>query len=284
MTEGNASSGERVAETGASGPRWIAQAVAIADDESTLVLEREMEKAYAAMAALEAERTSAPIVAEVAAASTELISSTPETSASVAAEPSPQIKAEEQAPSPEPVVAVSVPELSAPEVVAAPETPSIAAENVTTVSETSIAITNESAAYAAAASAGSGVSESSTSAESSSIAAPAEVEPGRESELAAAWQNWKQIRESIMGSSSATPAAQTATPKMESPAFSEIPAQGFNEIQPEAAAAKPEAETASEGIGEASEISSIVDTMLAELKPKLMEEISKKMGKSKKKK
>jgi hypothetical protein len=111
------------------------------------------------------------------------------------------------------------------------------------------------------------------------------VEPGRESELAAAWQNWKQIRESIMGSSSATPAAQTATPRMESPAPSEIPAQGFNEIQPEEpAAAKPEAETASEGIGEASEISSIVDTMLAELKPKLMEEISKKMGKSKKKK
>jgi two-component system chemotaxis response regulator CheY len=250
---------ERAAgETGASGPRWIAQSVAIADDESTLVLEREMEKAYAAMAALEAEKISAPVEASP--------SVTVEAIAEAAVTEPAQVEAQA------PVVSESVPEISSPESAAAIPA---AVENVSAVSETSVPVSTENAAYAAAA--GSGGSEpvesSVTVAEPpvESIAAPVEVDPGRESELAAAWQNWKQIRESIVGSSPAAPKAETAAPVVESPA------------QPEAATAvEPQDESSSESTGE--EISSIVDTMLAELKPKLMEEISKKMGKSKKKK
>ena len=37
-----------------SGPRWIAESVALLDDEATIVLEQEMEKAYAAFAAADA--------------------------------------------------------------------------------------------------------------------------------------------------------------------------------------------------------------------------------------
>ena len=37
-----------------SGPRWIAEAVPLRDDEATLILEQEMEKAYAAFAAADA--------------------------------------------------------------------------------------------------------------------------------------------------------------------------------------------------------------------------------------
>ena len=176
------------------------------------------------------------------------------------------------------------------------ETSPAATENVNAVSETSIPVVNENAAFAAAAAAGSGMSESvmygessptveGSSAEASVVAsaaaAPVEADPGRESELAAAWQNWKQIRESIVGSSPAKRVAET--PAVQSSAAVETTTPGFKEIRrEEPAAIKPEEDTASEGSGE--EISSIVDTMLAELKPKLMEEISKKMGKSKRKK
>jgi CheY-like chemotaxis protein len=315
---------EQVAETRMNGPRWIAQAVAVAEDESTLILEREMEKAYAAMADLEAEKTSAlatetqtSITDESAPQSS---SSGPafapaEISSSIATEPAQPSKPEEPVPSPElpspvaapvaiiepeVVTAARVPEVSATEVVATVETSSTTTESATTedvsvVSATTVPAVNEPAAFAAAASAG-GVSESVIQADSSPAAEVASVgestavvpvgaDPGRESELAAAWQNWKQIRESIVGSSAAAPKAETAGPVVESSAPSEVSSPAFKEIRrEEPAAAKPDAENASDGTGEASEISSIVDNMLAELKPKLMEEISKKMGKSKKKK
>jgi two-component system chemotaxis response regulator CheY len=260
-------------ETGASGPRWIAQSVAIADDESTLVLEREMEKAYAAMAALEAEKASAPevesnpsVVEAVASAET-----TPEISPEPATQPAEGVaEAEIQTPT----ITENIPEVSAPEAAVASETSSAFIENVIAVSEMSVPAPNENAAYAAAASAGAVVSEPSSPATETSITV--ESNPGRESELAAAWQNWKQIRESIVGSSSATPKAETAAPEIGSPAPAEVVTQAPTDVHEE--------ESASDSGGEASEISSIVDTMLAELKPKLMEEISKKMGKSKKKK
>jgi CheY-like chemotaxis protein len=273
---------------GASGPRWIAQSVAVAEDESTVVLEREMEKAYAAMAALEAEKTSSaqtppdasaqagsaplpaaaplPEISEPAAISTE----------TAAAQPVVAIPASD---APTPVVAESVPESSAPAAAAASEVPA-PADAVSAIGETSAAVSSESAAYAAAASAGAGEpgmqAESSAVAEAptvvDSIAAAAEVDSPRESELAAAWQNWKQIRESILSSQLPKDAAR-ATP-------AEEPEQVRGQEPPSAA----EAETASEaGQSESAAIANIVDSVLAELKPKLMEEISRKMKKEKKK-
>jgi CheY-like chemotaxis protein len=291
------SSGEAVAlsvaalgaePAGASGPRWIAQSVAVAEDESTVVLEREMEKAYAAMAALEAEKTSpaasspdvsspagsAPLPA--AAPLSEIADPAAISTETAASQPAVAIPASDAQ---TPVVAESVPEPSAPEAAAASEVPA-AADAVNAIGETSVAVSNESAAYAAAASAGAGEpgmqAESSVVAEvpagMDSIAAAAGVDSGRESELAAAWQNWKQIRESILSS------------QLPKDVAAATPASGPEEVRNEAPPAFAEAETASEaGPSESAVIANIVDSVLAELKPKLMEEISKKMKKEKKK-
>jgi len=284
------SGGVRVAAAGASGPRWIAQPVAIAEGESALILEREMEKAYAAMAALEAEQASAPHAetnppalsdAESVATSPEATSPAAEIASSPAAEPSPQAPPEETVRVPEVEnsgTAVSSPEASAPQAAAASEASSSATTNANAVSATELPVANENAVYAAAASAGSG--ESSLQAANVSSpgaaqisAAPGESDGGKESELAAAWQNWRQIRESIMGSQPPKDVAQTAE------------ATGFEPMRNEASVPpEPAAEASSDGApSEAAAIANIVDSVLAELKPKLMEEISRKMKKDKKK-
>jgi len=93
----------------------------------------------------------------------------------------------------------------------------------------------------------------------------------KESELAAAWQSWRQIRE-VDGKSSA------AASEPEKPAKFKDVANWRDEIEP---AAKAESKDKDEEESHGEEISSLVDTMLAELKPKLMKEIAKKMGKDK---
>jgi two-component system, chemotaxis family, chemotaxis protein CheY len=278
-------------QMGASGPRWIAQSVAIAEDESTLVLEREMEKAYAAMAALEEEKeqrsvaveeSNAPIVAE-AVTTTESVSTTEisfSSTLSTEAEPSQRSQPAEPIPVPAaqtPAAAESVPEVSSPEAAAA-ERSSSAPESVNAVGETIVAVANENASYAAAASAGSGVPEQVES--SPNVEAPIAVEstapsveavPERESELAAAWQNWRHIRESILGSQLPRDISQAAAGL-----------EAMPKHDPDAD--QPATEASSEsGPSESATIANIVDSVLAELKPKLMEEISKKMKKDKKK-
>jgi CheY-like chemotaxis protein len=282
---------ERRAEAGASGPRWIAQSVAVAEDESTVVLEREMEKAYAAMAALEAEKTSPAAAADAftpaesasppAAAPLSEISA-PAAISTEAAAPQPAVAIPDSDPQ-TPVEAENAPESSAPQAAAASEVPSPSADAVSAIAETSVAVSSEAAAYAAAASAGAGASEPGMQVEGSaapevasgldSIPAAARLDTGRESELAAAWQNWKQIRDSIASSQLPQDGARAT------------PAAGPEDLRSEGPPSfQPAAETASEtGPSESAVIANIVDSVLAELKPKLMEEISKKMKKDKKK-
>ena len=115
---------------------------------------------------------------------------------------------------------------------------------------------------ATAAAAPSASPESATSAaENRSGNEPAEVEPKLPSEAQAAWENWEQIRESVMQPGELlAKVAEAAKP----------PAEDENE--PKAAA--PALESAA--------LASIVDSVLAELKPRLMEEIAKKLVKDKK--
>jgi hypothetical protein len=112
--------------------------------------------------------------------------------------------------------------------------------------------------------------------------ASVEVTPQREAELAAAWQNWKQIRESFVSTQppaavAETPSTAAITPREEA----HVPAEAAAEAETEAAEIEA---TASEAPGESTAIASIVDTMLAELRPKLEEEIAKKMNSEKKEK
>jgi hypothetical protein len=257
-----------------TGPRWIAEPVALALEESTLALENEMDQAYAATAAAEAARNSLATAAAL------------ESSASV-----------------------SVAELLEPAIAMSPgvrESVAAAAESVATppaavdsidssmAPSSEPAMPNQAAAYAAAASAGSigeyvppveAVSSASAWPEVSGSKSGTQVDgaPHREAELAAAWQNWKQIRESFVGSE--PPSPLTEAPALE--ANSQQQEQAV--VQPaEAAEGVPPSEeveaVASDSSVESTTIASIVDSMLAELRPKLVEEIAKKMNSEKKEK
>jgi hypothetical protein len=111
----------------------------------------------------------------------------------------------------------------------------------------------------------------------------------RETELAAAWQNWKQIRETIVGGqaelqSASSPAPQTANsaaPISGDASGDTMATSGFKDLRESKTAAQPVIESG-EPEADESAIASIVDNMLADLKPKLMEEIARKMAKEKK--
>jgi CheY-like chemotaxis protein len=258
-----------------SGPRWIAEPVALLDDEATLVLEQEMEKAYAAFAAADAARMSfasradevPSAMAETPATNSDSVSySVDSSSNSDSSEPTPPAPAMQAG-------GESAPPAAEPSSETAPPT-------VDAVSESTVSAVQENAAYAAAASASAGTTEVTTNAEATTQSAPsAETsdnvsvasEPHEregESELAAAWANWKQVRESVIGSQLSSQIAETVAEIKES----------SRETQPESQA---DASSATEE--ETSDISNIVDSVLADLKPKLMAEIAKKMGKEKKK-
>jgi len=260
-----------------TGPRWIAEATAVSLDESTFVLEQEMEKAYAAFAAADA------VHAALAAGSTSSFSMV---SSAVAVE-EPPTTFSDQAP-----VTVAEPEVAhdpvPAETTAVPEAvPEIASNSAP--AEDSVA-EEKGEAFAAAA----GAAESANAVGSAPPVDAAGAEPGemqRESELAAAWANWKQIRESILGSQTAvqlTPPEATA-PVQEAVITADQVEQKPEQAQPEAVsvqsveaeapapvAAAPAEEPAKADDG-SEDISNIVDNMLAELKPKLMKEIAKKL-------
>ncbi len=263
-----------------SGPRWIAEAVPLGEDEATVILEQEMEKAYAAFAAADAARMSFASSREPYAYAQ--VAEAPASTAgagSLPVEPSSSFEASEAMPE-EPAAqaaAVSSEESLAAETEASAEP---ASAFVDAVSESAVSEVKESAAYAAAASASPSTGEATIDAEtmlppspvveSSESFAPAS-EPGgqpAESELVAAWANWKQIRESVIGTQLSSQIADTVAELKET----------SGEVQPES---QPDA--SSETGEETSEISNIVDSVLADLKPKLMAEIARKMAKEKKK-
>lgn len=271
-----------------TGPRWTAEAVAVAEEESTTLLEHEMEKAFAAFAAADAA-LAGPVEAVMPSNGN---GHSPEP---VAEEPT---KPEETSAASEPA--------------AEPAVEAVATETVAPVVE--------EAAYAAAASASAATTDAIienhpvASAASSGTTEPEEGSRVREAELAAAWANWRQIRESIVGEQPTTHVEDAeagfrempveAPPEVAAEAVATAEAvqepsvaapqpearheeQSAPEVQPEAiqvetapaeavAAEAAPAETPEQDPGE---ISSIVDNMLAELKPKLMEELKRKLKK-----
>jgi CheY-like chemotaxis protein len=104
----------------------------------------------------------------------------------------------------------------------------------------------------------------------------AEAEPSFPAEAAAAWENWQHIRDSVMGSQSAVRLSESVADATEAKAPERV-----------AGAEQDSVSTANAESGEASAdtdadnavLSSIVDSVLAELKPKLMREIAKKLKK-----
>jgi len=250
-----------------TGPRWMAASVPLTEDERSLILEEEMQKALATMAALQATEAAAAAAAShaleaVAASAPVEIWSTP-----VVSEPT-EAKTE------------------------VPQEPAQPVEAVASESVPQPAAVEEQAAYAAAAAAGAapGATTSPVDAvapSSASETSPATIEtadPQRESELAAAWASWKQVRDSVVSPQLASQVAESiaASASASETAVSDQP-QASSSAEPAAAEAES-AEPSSEGPDESAAIAGIVDTVLAELKPKLMQEIAKKMNKPKKQK
>jgi twitching motility two-component system response regulator PilH len=229
----------------APGPRWIAEEVALSDEEATLSLEREMEVAYAAVGSSGVVLAASAVVATSPAAPAEI--TTPERYADTPAENvATESAAYAMAAGATESASVAAP---TPEHVAPAEITAIHAEEIT--------------ASAAPASAPSEPSEAAAVADDSNL--PDSQTSGGLEDMAASWKN---IRDSI-----ATGSGAKAAPAKEKEEFS--PAEPAT---PESSAPETRASAASDPKA----IASIVDSVLAELRPKIVEEIAKKLADSKK--
>ena len=293
---------ESAAKAVGTGPRWIAEEVAIEAYETALHLEQEMEKAFAAFAAAAGARETFARIDSLAGHAREAMATPPSSAGQEAGgdAPAATVAAAESAAaaigqvstpaaaaggegqsSPEgkpeqvtgigavPVIA-EVPAVTeaVSAIVAATATPEKASPGVEQVPEIA------ESAFAAAAAAGNSAAQPGPPSASVVWGGPAEPgvdvnEKQQEAEMdaatAAAWAHWRQIRESIVGSQAPEPVSEHAfdlRPQVATPASNpEAPVE-----VPHVAGADPSA------------IASIVDSVLAELKPRLMEEIAKKLG------
>ena len=293
-----------------SGPRWIAEETSVSEDESTLVLQLEMERAFAAFAAADAARayhvehfresSTASYIANrrqtregaenesaaaVATACAEISAVQDDAKAEPAAPESILQEADSSRESLRNDNVIDHPETSVPVEGGEVRSNEGAAEEIAPPQE-------EKAAYAVA-SAGWGTSAGSSPAEYAAQDTVAEVSPAlpgsdpavenRNNELAAAWASWKQVREAEVrpqtdaerGGDASDTKAELAGEVHESQHEDSLQAEG---------AEPTEAEASAQAAEDASEVASIVESVLADLKPKLMKEIAQKMGKTKKKK
>lgn len=274
---------------------WIAQELPVTPEEVALILEDEMQNAYAMLSSPSAEyavqiatHIETPTLTEEVPAP-EFMPSVVDAVSSIEAE------AVSSEAFPEEVVAASqVHEaLPEPEPEPAPEMPAVAAieeapastdfrviaaysqehvEAAESLEQAAEAIQPE--VYAAAAAAG----QDAPSASASAAAAPQPVieEPAAapdsleraEAGLADAWARWRQIREAV--------ASPNLASQITDAAIAEI-----KESQQEAAAEASHSTPAAPAADSAA-IASIVDSVLAQLKPKLVEEIARQLGEKKK--
>lgn len=133
---------------------------------------------------------------------------------------------------------------------------------------------SEGAAFAAAASA-------SNSSLVEAVATPPATEPGPASgsESTAAWQEWERIRESVVSQQTAEAIVQSvvASAQAEVASQDQTPAP-----ETESGQSAQTAEASSEPVKSGDALSSIVDNVLAELKPRLLAEIAKQLANDKK--
>jgi CheY-like chemotaxis protein len=253
----------------AAGPRWIAEEVALGAGEATLSLEREMEQAYAAVAAGEPPRASAEASAvvtkaESVAAIAEPLPEVPPVTTSqpeVAEEPAMYAMASAAGAGDVAPVAAGVQLLPQEGAVVEPAQPHPEAEVATPVASIAPAETPPGTAEIespqAAAATLAGMPEPQI---------PETPEPQIAEGAAEMVANWKNIRDSIAG----------AAPK-HAPSKEDIPVEPVNsKAEPVAAASHDSAPKPS--AADPTAIASIVDSVLAELRPRIVEEIAKKLA------
>jgi two-component system chemotaxis response regulator CheY len=292
--------------TTVTGPRWTAVPVATNADEATLSLEHEMHKAYAAFAAADAGYStlvsSVPVGPSIA---TPKSGEEIETARTAAEESAPASSAEQTSPSaampPVPATDTALPvHENAHETTAqaAPEMPqTVESQPATQIAET--APPEESAGHAIAeaedASAtnrfesayvpelASTVAELTAGWNNSDDSGTQETAQKKDSELAAttaaAWASWRQIRETSDSGTSENP-ERAKDFEVENPP---APERESAALAVAAGAEKnPEESCAADSADEARNIASLVDSVMAELRPKIVAEISKKLASGKK--
>lgn len=129
------------------------------------------------------------------------------------------------------------------------------------------------AAFAAAASA----SDSSAPVEALAVG-PSQSESAPKSEAATAWNEWERIRDSVVNKETTEAIAQSVAAMTQSDAQVQSAQPSQSESQP---ASQPMTE-ASDQTGARDPLSTIVDSVLAELKPRLLAEIAKQIAADKK--
>jgi CheY-like chemotaxis protein len=318
---------EMTAVASEPGPRWMAVPAALETEESAILLEQEMQKAYAAFAAAEANHPgfvepappepaaeisgSAEAVAELPVAV--LAESEPETTMSAAAAESAPAFVDAVQPEAEAVGAPANPAEMAntfpAQAEAATFPPSVteaapieahsgvvAAHEFEQQVEDRVANQEETmpADFAVAAAALAGLSSpeatpvpepepelAKAAAASSADApiaerAPQQEESDRVASSAAAWASWHQIRDA--GEAKGKP-AETSTPAFEMNA--PVPTEAEPAARAVAAGAEQIVQEVSPAPSSSDSIASIVDRVLADLRPRLVEEIARKMAEKK---
>ncbi len=306
-----AATAESVAAASGGGSRWTAVSVALEAEEATIALDQEMQKAHASVSqnqdkasaaattvpevvAASAGNSSAPAEAPVAAISNPEPEPVPEPKQAMStAEPEPvpaaqsepavtssvaaDLVASEPASLPEPASAFSKqPETTVPAPVTAEVTPveaPAAASPAAEMAKSSPSPAPEAEPPLAEAAAAS----SNPFALLVRDAEPA-AEPKADSEAvkstAAAWATWRQVRDTGKSEmAEAQPKESDSSESAPAETNARAAAAGAEQILQEASAAAAS--------GDSGNVASIVDSVLADLRPKLMEEISRKMSEKK---
>jgi len=249
-----------VASPGTS--RWTAVPVALESDEATLSLDQEMQKADADTAAPQPEPVPEPepaINAEATQAELPPVAQLEApTSSCEAAVPTPD--AAEAAPVEASAGIPPMPEFAGPK----PD-PARVAEFMSPVSEAEVAN------LAGLAGLGAEVQQPTPLAELAIAEAEAKPESETVKSTAAAWASWRDTRDT----GKAREVMQARTAEFEAP--ESAPAETALAVAAGAEQAVKEASSAASN-SDSSDVASIVDSVLADLRPKLMAEISRKMA------
>ena len=263
-------------------PRWTAVPVALESNETSLSLDHEMHQAYAAFAAADHATSAGTVeaetaVAEPSSAQPQAIVETPATVTSME-EPVAAISEPVSVPDPEPVSAVASIETSPTPDPATFDGNLVPSAELTSRPDT--AVVDSLPATPSAAEADVPVGETATTPTEAVTSNPADSEPKPDSETvkttAAAWANWRQIRDTGPRSSE-HPEAQvedSVTNESVNPDNAALAvAAGAESVLQDVPSALPN--------GNPTDVASIVDSVLAGLRPKLMEEITRKMAEKK---
>ena len=280
--------------------RWTAVSVALEGSESAISLDQEMQKAYAAVAAAGSASIAAipqpePAPAGKSFAPVAAIAETPVAIPSSAPEPVAEPEPGRNIAPMEPVPVAQLESAAAPTPIATLQAPVEAPALASAAPRSSESKQEPMRISEPVASGAQELLSQPQLAIAETVAAPrweetvkkpaAETvpEPKFDSETvkntAAAWATWRQVHDSSQGNEAAETQAKEKEKEVDQPesappdSAARAVAAGAEQLLQEAAAANPD--------GDQSNVASIVDSVLADLRPKLMEEINRKMSKKK---